>query len=662
VTADDRFPYRLYGGQQESGSAGVASRGNDGQITFRDWHPVGVEEYGYAAPDPLHPGVVYGGKVTRYDEATGMTQEVGPVVLRTGRYRFDRTAPILFSPVDPRLLYFAANVLFRTSNGGQSWEIMSPDLTRPDPGVPASLGVYRSKVTSAPRGVIYAIGPSPKDLATIWAGTDDGLIHVTRDGGRSWQNVTPPEMTPWSKVTQIDASHFDVETAYASVSRFRLDDLTPYVYRTKDGGKIWQRIVSGLPPNAPVNVVREDPERRGLLYAGTELGVWVSFDDGEHWQTLQGNLPPSSVRDLIVKGDDLVVATHGRSFWILDDVTPLRQLTPAVAGADAYLFAPQKAIRIRRDQNTDTPLPPEEPAGRNPPDGAILDYRLKSASPPVTLEILDSGGKLVRRFSSSDPPEVVDPKEIPVPAYWVRPPQTLSASAGTHRFVWDLRGPTPAVARRELPISAIAGDTPRHPLGPFVVPGAYTVRLTAAGRALTQSLTVAMDPRVGASVEDLRRQYELASTICDQLQIDWRALQGTRALRKELAQRRPQAATPAVQHGIDGLDRKAAELENGNAGSGSLEGEGFLRLNGRLGTLYAVVEGADAPPTTQAMAALAEIQAALTARLRDWRVLQNEDLRVLNDQLRSAGIAPVPDLEAAAAALPPAPAPEENEE
>jgi photosystem II stability/assembly factor-like uncharacterized protein len=343
VTADNRFPYWVYGGQQESGSAGVASRGNDGQITFRDWHTVGVEEYGYCAPDPLNPGIVYGGKVTRYDEKTGRTQEVGPVVLRTGKYRFVRTAPILFSPVDPHTLYFGLNVLFRTRDGGQSWDVISPDLAREESGVPSNLGIYSEKAKGSHRGVIYSIGPSPIDGNRIWAGTDDGAIQVTRDGGKSWTNVTPPEMTPWSKVTQIDASHFDAGTAYASVSRFRLDDLTPYIYRTRDGGKTWQKIVQGLPDDASVNVVREDPVRRGLLFAGTERAVWVSFDDGEHWQTLQGNLPATSMRDLIVKGDDLVVATHGRSFWILDDITPLRQLSSEVAAADGHLFAPQRA-------------------------------------------------------------------------------------------------------------------------------------------------------------------------------------------------------------------------------------------------------------------------------------------------------------------------------
>jgi len=316
VTADNRFPYWIYGGQQESGSAGVASRSDYGEITFREWHPVGVEEYGYAAPDPLHPGVVYGGKVTRYDETTGEAQNVGPVPLRSsGNYRFDRTAPIIFSPADPHVLLFAAQMLFKTIDGGRHWTIISPDLTRGDPGMPANLGIYAADAAKAThRGVIYSIGPSPLDINLIWAGSDDGLVHVTRDGGKTWNDVTPTELTPWSKVTQIDASHFDPLTAYISVSRFRLDDLTPLVFRTRDGGRTWTRITRGLADNASVNVVREDPVQRGLLFAGTERDVYASFDDGDSWQPITLNLPHSSMRDLVVHDVDLIVAlTGGRS-------------------------------------------------------------------------------------------------------------------------------------------------------------------------------------------------------------------------------------------------------------------------------------------------------------------------------------------------------------
>ncbi len=379
VITDNQFPYRVYGGQQESGSVGIASRGNDGEITVREWHPVGAIEYGYVAPDPLDPNIIYGAgrtEVSRFDWVTGQTQDVSPVPVKEPGIRADRTEPIVFSPVDPHVLYYAANFLFETRNGGKSWRKISPDLSRQHPGIPASLGELAAKDAYAAkvRGAIYALAPSFHTLNTIWAGTDDGLVWLTRDGGSHWANVTPPELTPWSKVTQIAASHFDDNTAYVSVSRFRIDDLHPYLFCTHDGGKTWERIVGGLPETAPVNTVREDAVRKGLLFAGTEQAVWVSFNDGERWQPLQLNLPHTSMRDLWIHDNDLVVATHGRSFWVLDDITPLRQITAAFAQSNVRLCKPATAWRVKRDTNTDSPLPPDEPAGRNPPQGAILDY------------------------------------------------------------------------------------------------------------------------------------------------------------------------------------------------------------------------------------------------------------------------------------------------
>jgi len=380
VIADDAFPYRVYGGQQESGSVGIASRGNDGEITFREWHPVGVIEYGYVAPDPLHLNIVYGAgrsSVSKFDWTTGQVQDVTPIVIRGEKYRTDRTEPIVFSPIDPHIFYYAANVLFETRNGGESWQTISPDLTRPHPGIPASLGDLAAKDEYAAkvRGAIYAVAPSFKDINTLWAGTDDGQIWITRDGGKKWSNITPSELIPWSKVTQISASHFDNETAFASVSRFRIDDLRPYIYRTQDGGKTWQKIITGLPNAGPVDTVREDPVAKGLLFAGTENAVWVSFDDGDHWQSLQLNLPHTSMRDLWIHKDDLLVGTHGRSMWALDDITPLRQMAGA-ANSAVFLFKPAPAYRVRRDINSDTPLPPDEPAGPESPGRG--DHRLRS--------------------------------------------------------------------------------------------------------------------------------------------------------------------------------------------------------------------------------------------------------------------------------------------
>jgi photosystem II stability/assembly factor-like uncharacterized protein len=629
VVTDNRFPYWVYGGQQESGSAAVVSRGDSGAITSHDWHPVGVEEYGYVAPDPLDPEIIYGGKITRFDQRNGQIQDISPQPLRGGKFRFVRTMPVLFSPTDPHTLYLGSNVVFRTRDGGRSWDTISPDLTRESWEMPPSVGIFAAldPEKGKHRGVVYSIAPSPRDGNLIWAGTDDGLIHVTRDGGKAWKDVTPKALTPWSKVSLLEASRFDPSVAYAAINRFRLDDIRPHVYRTRDGGASWEEIVRGIPEGCVVNAVREDPVRRGLLYAGTERGVFVSFDDGAEWQPLQMNLPTSSVRDLVVHGDDLVVGTHGRSFWILDDVTPLRQAGPEAAAAAAWLFQPAAAYRVRRSTWTDTPMPPEEPAGQNPPDGAILDYVLNSApSGPVSLEIADSRGRVVRRFSSDDKPDPPDP-DLNVPTYWLRPPSILSAARGMHRFVWDLRLSPPETVEHEYPISAVPADTPRYPLGPSVLPGTYSVRLTAGGKTLTSNLTVRMDPRVTAPPEALARQFDVASGISDAIGRDSQALSAVKRMRARIAAALPRASG-ASKDSLVTLDARLAELQGsgsgrrgGRAGAG---GETLARLNGRLAEIYAIVEASDAAPTTQTEAAWKEIQNDLAKALASWEQIRGE--------------------------------------
>ena len=647
VITDNQFPYWVYGGQQESGSVGTASRTDNGEITFRDWYPVGVEEYGYVAPDPLDPNLIYGGKVTRFNRTTSQTQDVSPVVLRTGQYRFNRTQPLMFSPVDPHILYFASNVLFKTTNGGNSWQIVSPDLTREDPGVPPSLGVFveSDEAKGKHRGVIYSLAPSPKDVNLIWAGTDDGVVQVTRDGGKHWQNVTPPELTPWSKLAQMDASHFDTNTAYAAVNRFRLDDLHPYIYRTHDGGRSWQEIVSGLPDDEPVNTVREDVERKGLLFAGTERTVYVSFDDGDHWQSLRLNLPATSIRDLVIHHDDVVVGTHGRSFWILDNITPLRQIASQVAESDAYLFAPQLSYRVRRNNNTDTPLPPEEPAGKNPPDGAMIDFWLRSAaSGPVVIDISDAEGKLVRHFSSVDKPEAVDANQLNIPTYWIRPPQAVSDEQGMHRFLWDLHYPQPDSLQRQYPISAIYHDTPRYPLGPSAPPGNYNVKLTVDGRSYTRSFTVKMDPRVKSSTEDLRQQFELESNIAAAIRRDYQVLQQVRGLRQQLRGLMDRIIPGPLLSSITALANRVADLE-GDEESGKFlstpEGRSLARLNTGLTTLLGSVDSADAAPTKTQIATFSDVKNALDLQLTSWEQIKSIDVPHLNSQLKQSGQPPL---------------------
>jgi photosystem II stability/assembly factor-like uncharacterized protein len=612
VITDNRFPYWVYGGQQESGSAGVASRGDSGEITFRDWHTVGVEEYGYVAPDPLDSNIIYGGRTTRFNQTTGEVQEVGPEVLRGEKYRFLRTMPLIFSPVDPHVLYLASHVLFKTINGGHSWDIISPDLTREKYDVPGSVGIYseQARKEATRRGVIYALAPSHKDVNVIWAGTDDGLIHITRDGGKAWNNITPPDLTPWSKVSQLDASHFDDLTVYAAINRFRLDDLKPHIYRTHDSGKTWKEIVTGL-PDGPVNTVREDPVRKGLLFAGTELAVFVSLDDGDHWQPLRQNMPVTSIRDLVIHENDLIVGTHGRGFWILDDIAPLREMSAAIAASDAYLFRPSAAYRVRRSENTDTPLPPEEPAGQNPPDGAILYYSLKSApSAPITLEVFDAAQKLVRRYSSDDKAEPIDP-QLTVQTEWVRPAQALSTDAGMHRFVWDLHYPPPDALRHEIPISAIWHDTPRYPLGAVALPGQYTVKLTVDGKSYTQPLAIKMDPRVKTPPAGLQLQFRLATKLTSMMLQDFQAFEDVRELRTKL---KPD----------DDLDKQASALVGAGRRRGALaedeEGGSLGTLNGQLATVLGIIEGVDATPTTQATAAVADLERKLNqllARVQD---------------------------------------------
>jgi photosystem II stability/assembly factor-like uncharacterized protein len=648
VITDNQFPYWVYGGQQESGSAGVKSRGDNGAITFRDWRTVGVEEYGYVAPDPLHPNLIYGGKATRFDTTTGQVQNVAPEILRSGKYRFLRTAPILFSPVDPRVLYLAGNVLFKTTNGGQSWDIISPDLSREKPEVPASIGVFRrpEMATQQRRGVIYAVAPSPKDINVIWAGTDDGLIHVTKDGGKNWKNVTPPAIDSWSKISQIDAGHSDINTAYVAVNRIRLDDQKPHIYRTTDGGATWQETVNGL-PDGPVNTVKEDPRRPGLLFAGTELNVFVSFNNGDSWQSLRLNMPATSIRDLVIHNDDVVVGTHGRSFWILDDITPLRQYNATVLDSDLHLFAPQEAIRVKRNVNTDTPLPPEEPAGQNPPDGAILNYYLgKDATTPVTLEIFDSKNQLVRRFSSDDKPSPINPNDYAVPEYWFRPPQRLESTKGMQRFVWDLKYAPPSAFGHGFPISAIYHDTPLYPLGPFVLPGTYTVKLTANGHSRSAPLTVKIDPRVKTPAPALTQQFNLSLEAYRGMQQTFDAVEQIRKLRAQIKEAISRADRGPLAETLNALDKKAAAIGGegrSDASSPGLPGgtidvrePNLTRLNNGFSALLDTLQDADLAPTEPMIMAAAELQKTLAKLLADWNQLKSKDVAAMNEQLRAA--------------------------
>ncbi len=589
VATDNRFPYWVYAAQQDSGAVTVASRSIHTGISMRDWWPIDVGgESGTLAPDPLHPGLIFGsGGPSKEQILTGWEQTTDPTFSRPDvAWRSTWTLPMTFSATDPHVLYYGHQQIFRSADGGATWQTISPDLTRPANTVPPNLDQYTAADNDGVprRGVVYWIAPSPVRAHEIWAGTDDGLIWITRDEGAHWQNVTPPQLTPWSKVGVIDASHFDANTAYAAIDRHRLEDNRPYIYKTHDGGKHWTSIAGGLPPNEWVNVVREDPVRRGMLWAGTELGVYVSFDDGAHWQSIQLNLPAASVRDIVFHGGDVIAGTHGRSIWVLDNASPLRQLTPRIASSNAALFKPAAAMLFQRGpgfgpglHDEGTPLPPEVPQGENPPYGAMIDYYLGSASYPVVLTIADAGGKTVRRYSSSDKPRTIDFKRIDIPAYWFHPAPTLSAAAGAHRWEWNFQ----------------AGDDS----GPIVPPGHYTVTLTAGGHNYRQPLTVVNDPRVHASTADLRAQYEFAL----QIQKEMTAVDAAHARAVKL-----------------GLKAIAGTPPAGTPDEGGALPQDFHSLryiSGVLGSLYGAVESAPSAPTPEFRRAFAVLRSQAAAAM-----------------------------------------------
>jgi photosystem II stability/assembly factor-like uncharacterized protein len=646
VATDDRFPYWIYGAQQDSGAVATPSRTDYRSVTLRDWRPIAAGgENGYIAPDPSDVNVLFGGTVGRFDWRTLQEQDVDPTLAEPGDYRQTWTLPLTFSPRDPHALYNSNQFLFKTTDAGRHWEKISPDLTREAPGTPANLDPATAADTAvkAPRrGVIYAVAPSPLKDGWLWCGTDDGLIWRTRDDGKSWQNVTPKELTPWSKVGIIEPSHFDAETAYAAIDRHRLDDLAAHIYRTRDGGATWTSIARGIPSGSYVNVVREDPARRGLLYAGTETGVFVSFDEGDHWQPLQLNLPSCSVRDISVRRGDVVIATHGRSFWVLDDVSPLRQLDAKVADSRVWLFAPRETARLRPAPFQGTPEPKDEPAGENPPDGAVIDYFLAAAAaPPLTLEIVDARGEVVRRWRSDEKPPAPDLQRITLTPDWASAAAPPGDSAGMHRFVWDLHYALPEELVSRTPSSRVRS-------GVWAPPGLYTVRLTAGGATRTQPLVVTKDPRVSTQDGDLARQFELAREVQTERVRVAKALLQADALRKQIVSLRA-GATGAAGGAIDSFGT-ALDLAAGPPLTGGPEDffeereaapTSLRRLSTSLARFQQTVESADAAPTADALEGFRRRREMAAQGLARWRELLGSDLVRANAALRTAGLPPL---------------------
>jgi len=674
VTADNAFPYRLCSGQQDSGSACVDSRGMDGEITFHDWHPVGIEEYGEAAPDPKNPDLVYGGKVSLYNRVTVQKAAVGPggggrgaAAAGSGATaggeppaRTVRTQPLIWSPKDPNVLFYATAGVWKTTNGGHTWTAISGDLTRQTWDVPANAGKYGASVTPSALGSITALAPSPLDVNVLWAGTGDGLLQLTTDGGAKWANVTPSGIKPWTRIFNMEAGHFDAKTAYAAANTLRLDDMNPHFWRTHDGGKTWAEISNGIAGGAVANSIREDPRKKGLLYAATDTQVWVSFDDGDNWHSLRLDMPAISVRDIEVKDDascmcsDLVAGTHGRGFWILDDLTPLRQAAEAAAASDAWLFKPATGIRVRFGTNDPTPWPPELPAGENPPPGAIIDYYLPSDAGEVKLEFLDSQGKVVRTYSSSDPARSPDPATDPVaynklcqqtptspdcnlPLYWSAPPQVLKTTAGMHRFTWDMHydplpgggggggrgggGGNGAVPHRTYPgVNA-----------PWVAPGTYSVRLTANGKTQTQPITVKMDPRVKITPE-VQQIFTLTMQMENLARNAAGAYKDARELAAKLKARPQSAANDALIKQVE--DLAPAEVAGGGGGGRGGRGGGFgapaepppaPNLGNIAGLMVGAamgMQGSEMAPTAAQIQACGQQQAAYAAVMAKWAALK----------------------------------------
>src|ERR1700723_675586 len=716
VITDNQFPYVSYAPQQDSGTAAVPNRSDYGEISYRDWFSVGGFEFCYIAPDPLNPNIVYSGgwygSILRWDKTTG---QIVHVFVRSTKERMSQMPPLVFSPQDPHTLYLGAQYVLKTTNGGASWTQISPDLTEPAaaPSAPAAQPHAQTAAPTNPanavppapsanthsplneeeeavdleerdaggrddfetgqrprRTSLTVLTPSPVSASVLWSGSTNGLVQLTRDASQSWQDVTSASLPKDSEIEAIETSHYDANTAYVVLNARQ--DLQPYIFRTRDAGKSWQKITAGLQPDWLAPVIREDPVRKGLLYAGTENAVYVSFDDGDHWQSLQLNFPVSDVRDLVVHGDDVVAATYGRGIYILDDISPLRQAGPEVTSSSAYLLKPAPTVRVRYDNDQETPLPPETPAAKNPPDAAIFYYYLKSPpSGEITLEIHDAQGKLVRRFSSVAPKPDTTPKNVP--DYWFAPLAGMSKNPGLNRFVWDLRyAPPDALNFRyyaqmldyvEYTLSdhALPEDTPREQtLGPIAVPGQYEATLIANGTIVKQPFTITLDPRVHISQADLEAQLTAGKRIDSGLAVSAKAFGEITNLRNAIADRLKHLADFMKQHPqpdakdaaaapvqvLEGQDLAAAlkELQKKVVliQEGTFSAPGIGPAHRDLARISFMIQSGDAAPSQTAQSALDETCSSLNESIAAWRDLAGQGFAPANALLAKYNLAPLP--------------------
>ena len=648
VAVDNQFPYWVYGAQQDNSNLTVASADDEGVIGPRDWFPAGGGECGFVVPDPRNPKIIYSdseNQIVRFDKRSNESQDISAwPVDNSGHpagelaHRFNWTSPLMLSPHDPDTMYAASEAVWKSTDHGHSWSIISPDLTRNDRSKQqASGGPLTKDITSVEYyDTIFSLAESPLQKGMLWAGTDDGLVQVTLDDGGHWSAVTPAGMPQWSSIDMVEPSRYASGIAYIAVDRHKLDDIQPYAYKTADGGKTWTSIAAGLPDGAVVHVVREDPVRRGLLYAGTERGVFVSFDDGGHWQSLQLNLPASPVHDLVVKGDDLVAATHGRAFWILDDLTPLRQVKPGMAADPVVLYAPQKAMRLHYPDAVDS----RPPVGENPPAGALIDYYLASAPKgELTIDILDAQGKRLRHLSSTHSTKEVQPPEWPDQ---IVPNDKIAAAQGMNRLVWDLRMQDPV----QIPGAFYSGPTPR---GPLVPPGQYQVKLMVAGVTRTEPLTVIADPRVPNSDAAIRAKTELALATEHDIDQLHRAVNAIRKTRSEFVRvQKALSAHPAdkaLLADADALSKRLDPIEQTLMQVNMKGSEANLAFPGMLNEQFASfalsIDDADTPPTVQHLASYQSLHGQLEVQLGAWRQLQDAAIPAFNAQLKPSGVASV---------------------
>ena len=646
VVTDNQFPYHVYGAQQDTGAAAVASRTDHGQIAAGDWFMVGGGESGYLALDPDDPNIVFAtgvyGSVSRWDRRTSFSQDISPwpmfsfgSEINQRKYRAPWTPMLVFSPAEKHALYLGTQYVLKTTDGGLHWQKISPDLTGAT-DVASEKAAGAVTVENAKErgfGVVSAIAPSSLKAEQVWAGSDTGLLHLTLDGGKSWQNVTPKGIGDWSRIAMIEASRFDAAEAYAAVDRHRVDDQKPYIYRTRDYGKTWQQISSGIGDNSFVVAIRQDPQKKGLLFAGTELGIYVSFNDGDNWQPLQLNLPAASVRDIAVHGDDLVIATHGRSFWVLDNITPLRQMDGRSGGGNVRLYTPATAIRIDNDVFLGTPLPPEEPAAKNPPEGAMIDYYLKSNAQDVKVEIFDANGQLVRRYMSGQKREATR-APLAIAERWLPKPVVVEKAAGMHRLLWDLRWSS-AGRSEELDDD----EAPGAPRGPRVVPGNYQIKLMVGGTTFMQPLKVEMDPRSPVATAELKKQLELGLTIFDAARRSRRAVVEISAVKKRLdeVKQQLQGKNPELIGELSNLQSAITKIEKGSGGSpGTVTG--LETANTGLAASLRVVEGGDRTAPSQAVELFQQADQAAAVGIAEWTKLKSGQLAQFNEALRKAGI------------------------